>query len=101
MNGISRRMTIAAVSGGLGFAALGLGAGAAQADYYWFEWCPGQSAPAFASDRPVDWNWNVCHKYRYDGNTAIDDTGRVYPAPPPPPGAICGTDMFTGIPIPC
>lgn len=101
MNGISRLTTMMVTSGALAFAALGLGAGAAQADYYWFQWCPGQAPPPFSTDRVVDWDWNVCHKYRYNGNDAIEDNGRVYPAPPPPPGAICGRDLFTGIPIPC
>lgn len=101
MDRISRIATGLVVGGGLALAAFGLGAGSAQADYYWFQWCPGQSAPGAASDRNIDWDWNVCHNYRYQGNDLIDDTGKLYPAPAPPPGAICGTDMFTGTPIPC
>lgn len=101
MNRVSHRMAKTAVTSGLALV-WALGGGTAEADdYYWFRWCPGQVNPAFSSDRVVDWDWTVCHKYRYEGNTAIDDTGRVYPAPARPPGSICGTDLFTGTPIPC
>lgn len=102
MNTITRIATAAAVSGGLALAGLGMSSGTAGADdYYWFNWCPGQTPPSAASDRVIDWDWNVCHAYRYNGNDLIDDTGRVYLAPAPAPGSICGTDLFTGIPIYC
>lgn len=102
MINFARFATAAAVSGGLALAGLGFTAGTASADdYYWFTWCPGQIPPSGTTDRVVDWDWNVCHNYRYNGNDLIDETGRVYPAPAPPPGSICGTDLFTGIPIYC
>ncbi|MGE2719627.1 hypothetical protein [Mycolicibacterium celeriflavum] len=100
MKRISRFAATAAASGGLALAGLGL-ASAAGADYYWFNWCPGQTPPSAASNRNLDWDWNVCHQYRYQGNDLIDESGRLYPAPPPPPGAICGRDLFTGTPILC
>lgn len=95
-----RIATTVVLSGGLALAALGLGTGTAQAEY-WFNWCPGQPQPYPATNRVIDWDWNVCHSYRYNGNDVIDEAGRVYPATPPPPGAICGTDLFTGRPIYC
>lgn len=102
MTTISRIAISAMVAGSLAAAGLGLAAGNASADdYYWFSWCPGQIAPSAASDRVIDWDWNVCHTYRYNGNDLIDDLGIVYPAPAPAPGSICGTDLFTGIPIYC
>lgn len=101
MNGFSRFAIAAVTAGGLASAALGFTAAPASADYYWFNWCPGQPPPSATTDRVVDWDWNICHRYRYQGNDLIDEAGRIYPAPPPPPGAICGTDLFTGRPIPC
>jgi hypothetical protein len=99
MNRISRFAATVVVSGGLGLAGLGLGLGTAQA--YSFHWCPGEEAPYTSGT--INWDWNVCHSYHYQGNTMIDDAdGRVISAPPPPPpGAVCGRDLFTGIPIPC
>ncbi|MGV0606066.1 hypothetical protein [Mycolicibacterium sp. XJ1904] len=100
MKALLRFAATAAVSSGMALAGLGL-ASAAGADYYWFSWCPGQTPPSAASNRTLDWDWNVCHQYRYQGNDLIDESGRLYPAPPPAPGAICGRDLFTGTPIFC
>jgi hypothetical protein len=47
----------ALVSTGMSLAALGLGAGTAQAD----TWCPGQPVPGGFVE--VDWDWTVCHNY--------------------------------------
>ena len=62
------RATAALISGGIGVAAFGLGAGIAQAEdpYYgstpsFGTWCPGQPVPG--SFTQVNWDWNVCHDY--------------------------------------
>jgi hypothetical protein len=101
----------AIVSGGLALAGLGLTAGAAHADPYWFHWCPGQEHPSGTADRNVDWDWNVCHAYYYqsDGNgnhpaDLIDETGRVYSAAPvarpdycPPWNVVIGPSACGGL----
>jgi hypothetical protein len=104
MNGNSRSKRVirsvaaaAFASGGFGLAALGLGAGIAQAGY-----CP-SDPPNWAPGGPpnssfVHWDWSVCHDYHY-GPTGVvdDDTGFVwlYPdgpippaGPPAPPGQV-------------
>ena len=55
MKPISRFAATAAVSGGLALPGLGM-AGPAAADYYWFDWCPGQTPPSAASNRSLDWD---------------------------------------------
>jgi hypothetical protein len=78
------------VSGGLGLAALGLGAGAAQATGQ--PYCPGDP-PNWAPGGPpntsfVHWDWNVCHNYHYGPTGVVDeDTGVIWPYPdgPMPP----------------
>jgi hypothetical protein len=63
------------MSGGMGLAAFGLGAGVAQAEplYYgepsYGTWCPGQRVPGGFTE--VHWDWAVCHEF-----TTV---GRYYP----------------------
>jgi hypothetical protein len=59
----ARLATTVLVAGSLGLAALGLGAGIANAGGP-YQWCPGQSqhVPGGALDE-VNWDWSVCHTY--------------------------------------
>jgi hypothetical protein len=109
--GIAPIATTVLVSGGLGMAALGLGAGTAQAGY-----CP-SDPPDWAPGGPpsssfVHWDWSVCHNYHYGPAGVVDDdTGFVWaypggpippagpPAPPgspPPPGCPPWAMIFSG-----
>src|ERR1700756_1740697 len=61
--------TTVLVSGGLGLAGLGLGAGTAKAYTYGpFQWCPGQDMPNDPprSDADLVWDMSVCHTYYFD-----------------------------------
>jgi hypothetical protein len=69
-----RKMTaIVLLSGGLGLAALGMGAGTAQADSGPFYWCPGdpmqypQPAPRSGGQAgpglSYSWDMNICHTW--------------------------------------
>lgn len=70
MNRISRITTTVLVSGGLGLASLGLGAGMAHAGGP-YTWCPGYEAGGFGggfntpADARPNWDWNACHTYHY------------------------------------
>ena len=64
MNRFARFATTVVVSGGLGLAGLGLGAGIASAGGE-RHWCPGddprgEPGGAFTTS-PPNWDWNVCH----------------------------------------
>ena len=89
---IPRLATTVLVSGGLGLAALGLGAGIANAGGP-YQWCPGQGMP---NDDPVVWDMSVCHTWyavHYgQGNVPYADGRPSYiwdgdnpPGPPPQP----------------
>jgi hypothetical protein len=120
-----------AVSGGLGLAVLGLGAGTAQALPggpvplgAWpgcpennpsgpCNWCPGDPPVQTGNLRvnPVVWDNNVCHTYWYvyhgQGNVAQNIfEGPLPPAPPPPPPNFTpplppGQCWYLFIPGPC
>lgn len=87
--------TAVVVSGGLGLASLGL-AGTAQAD----TWCPG----GYMFTGMPNWDMSVCHEYywahKYDLNTPTTLFIEGPPPGPPLPG-FCGTNLFTGAPLPC
>ena len=51
----------ALASSAMSLAALGLGAGIAQAEPTSGTWCPGQPVPGGFVE--VDWDWTVCHNY--------------------------------------
>jgi|SRR5829696_5979345 len=131
MNRITRVATTVAVSGGLGLAALGLGAGIAQAvpggpvpQGSWpgcpennpsgpCRWCPGDPPVQTGNLRvnPVVWDNNVCHTYWYvyhgQGNVAQNIfEGEAPPPPPPPPPNFTpplppGQCWYLFIPGPC
>jgi len=68
--GIVGLATTLLVSGGLGLAALGLGAGTAKADVLPpHTWCPGDSMVYYRFDTstgpgiPYQWDMNVCHTW--------------------------------------
>jgi hypothetical protein len=93
---IVRLATTVLVSGGLGLAGLGLGAGTAHAFTFGpFQWCPGQP---FAFDPPQQagwpvWDMNVCHTYWYEYDVRTKAPAHYWegenlfptPIPPPPP----------------
>jgi len=100
MNRLSRFATTALVSGALGLAGLGLGAGVAQAapPSGPYNWCPGDDPGGgpggpFNSPGPPNWDWNVCHTFYtvnwgqgnvsltiWDGeNPPPDDRGPILP----------------------
>src|SRR5205085_6958772 len=56
---LNRIIAGALLSGGLGLAGLGLGAGTAQAVTGPYQWCPGQPLPATG----LVWDMNRCHTY--------------------------------------
>jgi hypothetical protein len=97
--GIARIATTLLVSGGLGMAALGLGAGAAHAyNYGPFQWCPGQDLPNDPPrpDGELVWDMSVCHTYYFAYDIRDPGTPARYwegpnlfptPIPPPPPPA--------------
>jgi hypothetical protein len=86
---IAGLVTAALVSGGLG-----LGAGAAQAEYGPQQWCPGQSMdPPTGPDHQFVWDMNVCHTwYRVElgkGNVPFNgglSSSNVWDGDNPPPG---------------
>jgi hypothetical protein len=59
MNRMSRLTTAVVVSGGLGLAGLGLGAGIAPAQPAGYTWCPGQPLPS----QGLGWDMHVCHTF--------------------------------------
>jgi hypothetical protein len=67
MRRIAGPVAAALVSGVMGLAAFGVGAGVAQAQpgYYsepsYGTWCPGQRVPGGFTE--VNWDWNVCHDF--------------------------------------
>ncbi len=62
---MTRRIAVLAaaalVSSAMSLAALGLGAGIAQAERTSGTWCPGQPVPGGFVE--VDWDWTVCHNF--------------------------------------
>jgi hypothetical protein len=61
--GIAGLATTLLVSGGMGLAALGLGAGTANAGGP-YQWCPGQDRRGIGGGlEGVVWDWSVCHTY--------------------------------------
>lgn len=93
MSRISRSATTVLVSAALGAAAVGLGAGVAQAAGP-YQWCPGDDLGGFGggfntpADARPNWDWNVCHSYHYvnpgQGNvSATVWDGENPPAPYP------------------
>jgi hypothetical protein len=107
---IVRLATAVLVSGGLGLAGLGLGAGTAQADTgVPHQWCPGDS-DSTAPTPAYNWDWNVCHTYYWtktgQGNVPYRGDLRysnLWDGDNPPDNSYpgCGTDLFTGIPGRC
>ena len=106
MNRISRFATTVLVSGGLGLAGLGLGAGVAHATGP-YQWCPGDDKGGYGGgfNTPGDatpiWDWNVCHTYHYVDYGKGNASPTVwYGDNPPlsPPPAVCWA-LF--IPRPC
>jgi hypothetical protein len=92
MNRISRFATTVVVSGGMGLAVLGLGAGiglaAPPAGPY--TWCPGDDPGGgpggpFNSPGPPNWDWNVCHSW-YSVNFGQGNVSpTIWDGPNPPP----------------
>jgi hypothetical protein len=72
--------TTVLVSGGLGLAGLGLGAGTAQAGTPGTNtWCPGQPMPQPAAGQPpLTWDMSVCHDW-YAGWPDRNPTEGEYP----------------------
>jgi hypothetical protein len=118
--------TTVLVSGGLGLAGLGLGAGTAQAVcspgaavvngmcYGPNHWCPGQSlyVSQGGPNRDVNWDMSVCHTWYWvadgDGNVSPqvwDGDNPPPPAAPPPPAPPAplppGMCWSMWIPAPC
>jgi hypothetical protein len=119
--------TTVLVSGGLSLAALGLGAGTAQAVcspgaavvngmcYGPNHWCPGQSlyVSQGGPNRDVNWDMSVCHTWYWvadgEGNVSpqVWDGDNPPPPPAPPPPAPPGPPLPPGmcwsmwIPAPC
>jgi hypothetical protein len=60
---VARLAAAVAVSGGVGLAGLGLGAGIAQASPTSGTWCPGDPVPGGFAPEDVDWDWTVCHNF--------------------------------------
>jgi hypothetical protein len=115
------------VSGGLGLAGLGPGAGTAQATcspgaavvngmcYGPNHWCPGQSlyVSQGGPNRDVNWDMNICHTWYWvadgegnvspqvwDGDNPPPPPAPPAPAPPPPP-LPPGMCWSMWIPAPC
>ena len=102
--GIVGLATTLLVSGGLGLAGLGLGAGTAQAAAGPYTWCPGQVWPspddaavrnAWNGEKDeITWDWNVCHSFYImaaPGNVgapAIWEGNDPPSTPPKSPGCI-------------
>jgi hypothetical protein len=96
--GIAGLATTLLVSGGLGLAALGLGAGIAHAYTYGpFQWCPGQDLPNDPPrpDGELVWDMSVCHTYYFEYDVRTKAPAHYWegpnlfptPIPPPPPPA--------------
>jgi hypothetical protein len=98
MNRIARLATTMLVSGGVGLAGLGLGAGVAHAASGPYQWCPGDDAGGWGggfntpADARPNWDWNGCHSYHYvnrgQGNVSStvwegDNPPGPYPWQPP------------------
>jgi hypothetical protein len=88
--------TTVLLSAGLGLAALGLGAGTANAYTYGpFQWCPGQDMPNDPprSDAELVWDMSICHTYWFEYDVRTHAPARYWegenlfptPIPPPPP----------------
>jgi hypothetical protein len=87
--GIARLATTVLVSGGLGLAALGLGAGTANADFGQplppHTWCPGDSMVYHSFDASsgpglaYQWDMNVCHTWYWvkSGTGNVPFEGRL------------------------
>jgi hypothetical protein len=94
--GIVGLATTLLLSGSLGLAGVGLGAGTAQAYTYGpMQWCPGQPMP---NDPPLplgelNWDLGVCHTYYFDYDIRTKAPAHYWegpnlfptPIPPPPP----------------
>jgi hypothetical protein len=86
---IARWATTAVLTGGLGLAGLGLGAGIANAGGP-YQWCPGQDrggfGGAFNTPGPPNWDWGVCHTYYIVpmGQGNVSPSIWADSAPPPP-----------------
>src|ERR1700679_980629 len=96
--GFARLAATVLLTGGLALAALGMGAGPAQAYKYGpFQWCPGQAMPNDPprSDADLVWDMGICHTYyfEYDVRTKAPahywEGPNLFPTaiPPPPPPA--------------
>ena len=91
MNRIARVVTTLVVTGGLGLAGLGLGAGVANAGGP-YQWCPGDDAGGYGggfntpADARPNWDWNICHTYHYvnPGQGNVSSTVWDGDNPPPP-----------------
>jgi len=109
---IVRLATTVLVSGGLGLAGLGLGAGTAQAIGGPYQWCPGKSMWISGNHvtNPVVWDESVCHTYYMvdfgKGNVAQN----VWDGPNPPaddpiqgalPNPLPGMCWDLFYPVPC
>ena len=92
MNRVPRFAMTALVSGALGLAGLGLGAGIAAAapPSGPYTWCPGDDPGGgpggpFNSPGPPNWDWNVCHTWYSvnwgQGNVSLT----IWDGPNPPP----------------
>ncbi|MET0451471.1 MAG: hypothetical protein ABW137_06510 [Mycobacterium sp.] len=109
MNRLSRLTMTALVSGALGLAGLGLGAGIAQAGGP-YQWCPGDDPGGYGGgfNTPADgrpnWDWNVCHTFHYvnygQGNVSPTVFEGIDP-PPPAPWQPPNTCWALFIPHPC
>lgn len=109
MKRIARLAAGLTVSGALGMAALGLGAGVASAGGP-YQWCPGDEAGGYGggfntpADARPNWDWNTCHTYHYvnPGQGNVSSTVWDGDNPPAPyPWQSPNTCWALFIPIPC
>ena len=93
MNRTTRLATTVVLSGGLGLAGLGLGAGTAQAGPIFgpsyeggncpggitcTHWCPGD--PLIPGSSVITWDWNVCHDWYWNSEGVVDvGSNVIYP----------------------
>jgi len=85
-----------AVSGALGLAALGLGAGIAQAD----TWRPGDNLFTGISN----WDMNICHEHYWPPNYDLNAPTTLFiegALPGTPATGFRGRGLFTDLPLPC